>query len=220
MWKYPPLFHARFKNREEAAKKLAGKLSEYCGKNPVILAIPRGGVVIAYEIAKALNAPLDLIIPRKIGAPGNPELAIGAVTEDGTTILNQRLIDDIGISKGYIELEKANQIQEIKRRIKAYRGDAPPLSLEGKTIIVVDDGIATGATVKAAIYSIRKQKPSAIVVAVPVAPPDTVKELRREVDNLVCSVVFEPFFAIGQFYEEFSQVSDEEVISLLRLAKK
>lgn len=214
------LFYNRFRNREEAAKRLAKELLEYRGKNPVVLAIPRGGIIIAYEVAKALNAPLDLIIPRKIGAPGNPELAIGAVTEDGTTILNQRLVAELGISKDYIELEKEDQIQEIKRRIKVYRGDAPPQSLEGKTVIVVDDGIATGATMKAAIHSIRKQSPSTIVVATPVGPPDTIEELRREVNELVCLVVFEPFFAIGQFYEDFSQVSDEEVIRLLKLSRK
>ena len=213
------MFQARFKNRGEAAKKLAGELLEYRWKNPVILAIPRGGVVIAYEIAKALNAPLDLIIPRKIGAPGNPELAIGAVTEDGTTILNQRLIDDLRIPKDFIELEKADQIQEIRRRTKVYRGDLPPLDLKNKTVILVDDGIATGATMKAAIQSVRRQKPSSIIVAVPVAPPDTVNELKKEVDKLVCPIVFEPFFAIGQFYEDFNQVSDEEVIKLLKLAK-
>jgi len=214
------MFHNRFKNREEAAKRLAKELTEYREKNPVVLAIPRGGVVVAYEVAKALNAPLDLIIPRKIGAPGNPELAIGAVTEDGTTILNQHLVAELGISKEYIELEKEEQIQEIRRRIRVYREDAPPQSLEGKTIILVDDGIATGATMKAAIHSIRKQRPSAIVVATPVGPPDTVEELRREVDRLVCLIVFEPFFAIGQFYEDFSQVNDDEVIRLLRLSRK
>ncbi|MDQ1280608.1 MAG: putative phosphoribosyl transferase [Thermoproteota archaeon] len=213
------MFQARFRNREEAAKKLVSELLEYRWKNPMILAIPRGGVVVAYEIAKALNAPLDLIIPRKMGAPGNPELAIGAVTEDGTTILNQRLVEDLGIAKDFIELEKANQIQEIKRRTKAYRSDSPLPDLKNKTIILVDDGIATGATMKAAIRSVRKQNPLFIIVAIPVAPPDTVKELSKEVDKLVCPVVFEPFFAIGQFYEDFSQVSDEEVIRLLKLAK-
>lgn len=140
------------------------------------------------------------------------------MTEDGTTILNQRLIDDLRISKEFIELEKADQIQEIKRRTKAYRGDSPPLDLKNKTVILVDDGIATGATMKAAIQSVRRHKPSSIIVAVPVAPPDTVEELKKEVDKLVCPIVFEPFFAIGQFYEDFNQVSDEEVIKLLKSA--
>ncbi|MFH0897671.1 MAG: phosphoribosyltransferase [Candidatus Bathyarchaeota archaeon] len=212
--------YRRFKNREEAAKNLAKELSEYRGKNIVVLAIPRGGVVLGYEVAKELDASLDVIVPRKIGAPGNPELAIGAVTEDGTTILNQPLVSQLGIPKEYIEMEKEEQIKEIKRRIKTYRGDAEPPSLEGKTVILVDDGIATGATVKAAINSIRKKRPSSIVIATPVSAPDTAGELRKEADKLVCLVVFEPFFAIGQFYENFDQVSDEEVIRLLKMSKK
>ena len=213
------MFYKRFKNREEAAEILAKELLEYRGKKPVVLAVPRGGVVIAYEVAKVLDAPLDLIIPRKIGAPGNPELAIGAVTEDGTTILNQRLIDELGITKEYIEKEKINQIQEIKRRINVYLGDSLPQELVGKTVILIDDGIATGATIKAAICSIQKQKPAKIVVATPVAPPETFNELKREVDRIICPVVYEPFFAIGQFYEDFSQVSDEEIMRLLKLSK-
>jgi predicted phosphoribosyltransferase len=209
-----------FKNREEAAKKLAKELIKFRGKNPVVLAIPRGGVVIAYEVAKTLNAPLDLIIPRKIGAPGNPELAIGAVIEDGTTVLNHGLISALGISKDYIESVKQEQIQEIKRRSKTYCGDAAPHELKKKTVIIVDDGIATGATMKAAIHSIRKKEPSSIVVATPVAPPDTLEELRKEVDELICLVAYEPFYAIGQFYDNFDQVSDEEVIKLLRSSEQ
>lgn len=213
------LFHNQFKNREEAGKTLAKALLEYKGKNPLVLAIPRGGVVIAYEVAKALSAPLDLIIPRKIGAPGNPELAIGAVTEDGTTVLNQSVVESLMVSKEYIELAKEEQIKEIKRRVKVYRGGSAPHDLEGKTVILVDDGIATGATVKAAINSIRKKRPRTIVVASPVGPPETVEELKKYADKIVCPVVYEPFFAIGQFYEDFSQVSDEEVTRLMRMAK-
>jgi len=212
--------YRRFRNREEAAKDLAKELLKYQGKKTVILAIPRGGVILGYEIAKQLNALLDLIIPRKIGAPGNPELAIGAVTEDGTTIMNHLLVSKLSISQEYIELEKEQQIKEIKRRIKTYRDNCPPPNLEAKTIILVDDGIATGATMKAAIKSIRKQNPSTIVVATPVAPPNTIRDLKKEVDKLICLVSYEPFFAIGQFYEEFNQVSDDEVISLLKLAKE
>jgi len=212
------MFYSRFKSREDAAKKLARELLKYWDKNPVVLAIPRGGVVIGYEVAKILNAPLDLIIPRKIGAPNDPELAIGAVTEDGTTILNQQLVGELGISEEYIESEKKKQIQEIRRRINVYRGDAAALNLEGKIIILVDDGIATGSTMKAAIHSIRKKKPSSIVAAAPVGPPDTVEELKKEVDELICLIVYEPFFAIGQFYDDFDQVTDEEVIMLLKLS--
>jgi len=209
-----------FKDREDAAEKLAKQLLDYRNKSPVVLAIPRGGVVVAYEVAKELNAPLDLIIPRKIGAPSDPELAIGAVTEDGTTIINQQLVTILGVSTEYVELEKKRQIQEIKRRVSLYRGDAVPQSLEGKTVIIVDDGIATGFTMKAAIHSVRKQKPSSIVVAVPVGPPDTVEEMKKEVDKVICLITHEPFFAIGQFYSDFGQVSDEKVIQLMKLSRK
>ena len=213
------MFERRFENREEAGKRLAKELVAYRGKATIIFAIPRGGVVTAYEIAKVLDAPLDIIIPRKIGAPGNQELAIGAVTEDGTTILNTRLVTMLGISDAYIELEKAKQIEEIKRRVKTYRGEYLPTNIEGKIVILVDDGIATGATVRAAIHSLRKGKPSSIVVAIPVGPPDTIKELKQEVDKLICLVSYDPFYAIGQFYADFSQVPDRDVIALLKKRK-
>ncbi len=213
------MFERRFENREEAGKKLAEKLLEYRGKATIIFAIPRGGVVTAYEIAKVLDAPLDIIIPRKIGAPGNQELAIGAVTEDGTTILNTHLVTMLGISDAYIESEKIKQIEEIKRRVKTYRGEYLPTNIEGKIVILVDDGIATGATVRAAIHSLRKGKPSSIVVAIPVGPPDTIKDLKQEVDKLICLISYEPFYAIGQFYADFSQVPDRDVIALLMKRK-
>lgn len=213
------MFERRFKNREEAGKRLAKKLLEYRGKTTIVFAIPRGGVVTAYEIAKTLDAPLDIIIPRKIGAPGNQELAIGAVTEDGTTILNTRLVTMLGISDAYIESEKTKQIEEIKRRVKTYRGEHLPKDFEGKIVILVDDGIATGATVRAAIHSLLKGNPSFIVVAIPVGPPDTLKELKQEVDKLIYLVSYEPFFAIGQFYVDFSQVPDKDVITLLKKTK-
>lgn len=213
------MFERRFKNRKEAGKRLAKKLLEYQGKALVVFAIPRGGVVTAYEIAKVLDAPLDIIIPRKIGAPQNKELAIGAVTEDGTTILNTHLVTMLGIPDSYIESEKTNQIEEIKRRVKTYRGEHPPTDFKDKIVILVDDGIATGATVRAAIHSLRKGNPSFIVVAIPVGPPDTLQELKQEVDQLICLLSYDPFFAIGQFYEDFSQVPDSEVITLLKKMK-
>ena len=213
------MFEKRFENRKDAGKRLAKILLEYQGKDAVVFAIPRGGVVIAYEIVKLLGASLDIIIPRKIGAPGNQELAIGAVTEDGTTILNTRLVTMLDISEEYIEAEKTKQIKEIKRRIKTYRGDQPQRDLEGKIVILVDDGIATGATVRAAIHSLRKSNPASIIVAVPVGPPDTIQELKQEVDRLICLITYEPFFAIGQFYTDFSQVPDSDVITLLKKIK-
>jgi predicted phosphoribosyltransferase len=213
------MFERRFENREEAGKRLAKELLAYRGKATIVFAIPRGGVVTAYEIAKVLDAPLDIIIPRKIGAPGNQELAIGAVTEDGTTILNTRLVTMLGISDAYIESEKVKQIEEIKRRVKTYRGEHSPKDIEGKIVILVDDGIATGATVRAAIHSLRKGNPSFIIVAIPVGPPDTIQELKQEVDKLICLITYEPFFAIGQFYTDFSQVPDRDVITLLKKTK-
>lgn len=208
-----------FKDRTEAGKILAEALSEYKDKNTIVLAIPRGGVVVAYEVAKALNAPLDLIIPRKIGAPSQPELAIGAVTEDGTTILNQDIIQYLRVPDDYIKTEVKRQIEEIKRRIQRYLGDKPRLSIEGKVVILIDDGVATGATTRAAIASIRKRKPALIVLAIPVGPPDTVKELREDADKVICLTTPKPFFAIGQFYENFEQTSDEEVIQILNKLK-
>ncbi len=208
-----------FKDRTEAGKTLAEALSEYKDKNTIVLAIPRGGVVVAYEVAKALNAPLDLIIPRKIGAPSQPELAIGAVTEDGTTILNQDIIQYLRVPDDYIKTEVKRQVEEIKRRIQRYLGDKPRLSIEGKVVILIDDGVATGATTRAAIASIRKRKPASIVLAIPVGPPDTVKELREDADKVICLMTPEPFFAIGQFYENFEQTSDEEVIQILNKLK-
>ncbi|MCP8313647.1 MAG: phosphoribosyltransferase [archaeon] len=204
-----------FKDRKEAGKFLAEALSEYKDKNPIVLAIPRGGVIVAYEVAKALNAHLDLIIPRKVGAPNQPELAIGAVTEDGTTILNQDILQYLRVPDEYIKEEVKNQVEEIKRRMKKYLEDKLRLSIEGKVTILVDDGVATGATIKAAIASIRKRKPALIVLAIPVGPPDTIEELRREVDEVICLMTPEPFFAIGQFYKSFEQTSDEEVIEIL-----
>ncbi len=204
-----------FKDRTEAGKILADALSEYRDKNTMVVAIPRGGVVVAYEVAKALNSSIDLIIPRKIGAPAQPELAIGAVTEDGTTILNQDILRYLEVSDDYVKEEARHQVEEIKRRMMKYLGDRPRPSLEAKVVILVDDGVATGATIRAAIASIRKRKPASIVLAIPVGSPDTIEELRREADEVICLMTPEPFFAIGQFYKSFEQTSDEEVIQIL-----
>lgn len=208
-----------FKDRTEAGKILADALSGYKDKSPIVLAIPRGGVVVACEVAKALKAPIDLIIPRKIGAPGQPELAIGAATEDGTTILNQDILRYLRVSDNYIKDETKHQVEEIKRRMERYLGSRPRLSIEGKVVILVDDGVATGATIRAAIASIRKRNPALIVLAIPVGPLDTVEELRREADEVTCLMTPEPFYAIGQFYRSFEQTSDEEVIQILNELK-
>jgi predicted phosphoribosyltransferase len=209
-----------FRNRIEAGQRLAAELQEYKRQDIVVVAIPRGGVVVGYEVALELDAPLDIVIPRKIGAPGNPEFAVGAVTEDGTRVLNEETVQVLGISKEYLERRTEEEIAEIKRRVAKYRRGSAPEPLTGKTVIIVDDGLATGATMRAAVASMRKRGASKIVVAVPVAPPDTVRELSKDVDKIVCPVIYEPFYAIGQFYGDFSQVEDDEVIRLLDLARK
>ena len=211
---------AFFSNRVDAGKRLASALNDFSGKNGIVLAIPRGGVVVGYVIAKELNLPLDVIIPRKIGAPDNPELAIGAVAEDGTAILNDNLITYIGVSREYIKEERERQKHEIERRLKLYRQDASYPNLKCLDVIVVDDGIATGSTMKAALASVKNRGAASVTVAVPVGTPSTIKELKIIADRVVCPYTFEFFQAIGQFYTDFSQTPDEEVIKLLRENKQ
>jgi putative phosphoribosyl transferase len=208
-----------FSDRKEAGKMLASKLTDYTEK-AIVLAIPRGGVVVGYEIAHKIKAPLDVIIPRKIGAPFNPELAIGAVTEDGTTFLDPQLVGYLGVSESHIKEESERQRREIKRRLRRYRGDAPFPSLEGFHVILVDDGIATGSTVRAALASIRKKEPKSVVLAVPVAPPSILRELEKDADAAICLATPKSFYAIGQFYRDFAQTTDDEVNRLLKLNKE
>jgi len=206
-----------FKDRVEAGRLLGERLLVYKGKDIVVFAIPRGGVVVAYEVATMLDCPLDLIVPRKIGAPLQPELAIGAVAQDGTIVLNHELVETLGISESYIHEEAKRQIQEIERRMRKYRGEKRPYpTLKDKIVILVDDGIATGATVRAAILSLRKQGLASVIIAVPVGSSDTVESLGKEADEVVCLELPEDFYAIGQFYEEFPQMSDEEVTTLMK----
>ena len=207
-----------FHDRVDAGKKLADKLSQYRSKDVVVLAIPRGGVVVGFEVAGDLGAPLSVIIPRKIGAPGNPELAIGAVTEEGDTYIDSIIVKSLGVTQSYIDEVKQLEVEEIKRRMKTYLGDRQRPELKGKTVILVDDGIATGATMKAAIRTLRRHGPAEVIVAVPVAPPETVERLKELADSVVCLETPSFFYAIGQFYREFDQVGDAEVIRLLRLA--
>jgi putative phosphoribosyl transferase len=208
-----------FKNRVDAGRQLASALQSV-SKSAIVLAIPRGGLVVGFEVAKALSVPLDIVITRKIGAPDNPELAIGAVAEDGTAILDDGLVRMLQVSKGYISEEVEKQKMEIKRRLLRYRGDMPYPILEDREVIVVDDGVATGSTLKAAIMSIRKKRAKTIIVAVPVGPLNTVNELKRIVDNIVCLQTPEPFYAIGEFYDDFEQTEDDEVIKLMEMGKK
>jgi len=206
-----------FIDRIDAGKKLVPFLQRYKDqKDTIVLGLPRGGVVIAYEIAHALHLPLDIVVPRKIGAPMQPELAIGAVTQDGSVMLNEMVMDKFGITQVDIEPIIQKEMHEAKRRLKAYRGTKPPLDLHDKTVLLVDDGIATGYTMLAAIESVRARGAKKIVVVVPVAPPDTVNQLLRIVDDVVCLFQPEFFGAIGRFYEDFGQTTDEEVIELLK----
>ena len=211
---------AYFSDRVEAGKRLTSAMRDFAGKNGIVLAIPRGGVVVGYEIAKALNLPLDVIIPRKIGAPANPELAIGAMTEDGTIILDDNLITYLGVQRDYIKAESERQKHEIERRLKLYRQNEPYPSLKGLDVVIVDDGIATGSTMKAALASVKNRGASTVTVAVPVGPPSTIKELKKQAARVVCLYTPEYFQAIGQFYTDFNQTTDEEVIQLLKRNKQ
>jgi len=205
-----------FKNRAEAGKKLAEKLREYKdSEDLIVLAIPRGGVVVGWEIAKSLKTRMDLVIPRKIGAPHNPELAIGAVMQDGTPILNDELVSRLAVEDEYIRKETENQVGEIRCRLKKYRKSTQEPDIEDKIVILVDDGIATGFTVKAALHYIKRQHPAKIILAVPVMPPDTYEKMVELVDEVVCLMVPRTFFAVGQFYEDFDQVEDEVVIRIM-----
>jgi putative phosphoribosyl transferase len=206
---------AYFTDRNEAGYKLALALEDFKG-NGIVLAIPRGGVVVGYVIAEELKLPLDVIIPRKIGAPNNPELAIGAVAEDGTAILDNNLIRYLGVSTKFIIEETERQKQEIHRRLRLYRQDGGYPNVKGLDVIVVDDGIATGSTMKAALASVKNRGAHSVTVAVPVGPPQTIEELEKLADRVVCLYTPEFFQAIGQFYSDFRQTQDEEVIELLR----
>jgi predicted phosphoribosyltransferase len=207
-----------FDDRQHAGRLLAQTIDGMKLIDPVVLAIPRGGVVVGYEIAKRIKCPLDVIIPRKVGAPFEPELAVGAVTEDGTLYVNERICNIYGISKSYLQNESQIQIREIKRRAELYRKGAKPISIAGKTVILVDDGIATGATMRAAIMSVKKYSPRSIIVAVPVGAKETVDDLKKEAD-VVALHAPEDMSAVGEFYRNFEQTLDEEVVLLLAKSK-
>ncbi len=207
-----------FQDRSDAGCRLAKALVEYKGRGAVVLALPRGGVPVAAEVAAALDAPLDLILVRKIGVPTQPELAMGAVVDGAAPIIvrNEEVIELSGTTAEEFEAACASELAEIERRRKLYIGNRPRAEIAGRIVIVVDDGIATGATTRAALQAIRNRKPKELVLAVPVAPPDTVAKLRREVDTLICLETPELFGAIGYFYRDFGQVCDEEVIAILK----
>jgi putative phosphoribosyl transferase len=204
-----------FADREEAGRQLATNLADLAGQDVVVLGIPRGGVEVAAVVADALGAPLDVVIPRKVGAPGNPELGIGAVAED-VEVLDERLIRLLGVSRDYLRQEIAAQQEEIRRRSVAYRGKRPPVPLQGKVAVVIDDGVATGGTAAAALRWARARGAARVILAVPVAPAEAVGRLRQEADEVRVLATPEPFYAVGQWYDSFPQVSDERVVELLR----
>jgi len=210
----------RFRDRSQAGKRLAAELRRFASRSPVVLALPRGGVPVGVEVAAALAAPLDLVLVRKIGAPHQPELAAAAVVdgEQMEIVVNEDVVAGLGLPAGYIEQQAKRQVEEIERRRRLYLGGRERVAVEGKTAVVVDDGIATGATMRAALRAVRRRKPAHLVLAVPVAPPETIEALRHEVDEVVCLVTPEGFYAIGQFYDDFGQVEDDEVKELLERA--
>jgi putative phosphoribosyl transferase len=206
----------RFRDRAEAGRRLAGKLMAYANRPDIlVLALPRGGVPVAAEVARALNAPMDVFLVRKLGLPGQEELAMGAVATGGVRVLNESLVRMLGVSGAVIEAVAAREEQELGRRERLYRGERPPPDVRGRTVILVDDGLATGASMLAAIRALRQQQPDRIVVAVPTAAPETCEALKAEVDDVICAVTPEPFYSVGLWYENFSQTSDDEVRTLL-----
>ncbi len=204
-----------YKDREDAGQVIAQKLIRYNKEDGIVLALPRGGVPVGAQVARALKLPLDIVVPRKLGAPGNPELAIGAIGSGGVRFLDEELIKRLRVTKEYIEEETERQLQEMDRRLKRYRGDLPPLRIRDKNVILVDDGIATGSTMIAAIMGIKSLGPKKVIVAVPVGPKETIPHLQREADLVIFAATPEPFYAVGRFYDDFRQVNDEEVINLL-----
>jgi predicted phosphoribosyltransferase len=210
-----------FEDRKDAGRKLAAKLASFAGRDDVtVLALPRGGIPVGFEVARALGAPLDVFVVRKLGVPGHEELAMGAIASGGAVSVNQEVVTALGITDEQLgELAEA-EAAELAWREQLYREGRHPAQLRGRTVLVVDDGLATGSTMFAAILALRELDPARIVVAVPVAPADTCREIRQQADELICLDTPEPFFSVGQFYRDFSQTSDEEVRSLLRAAEQ
>jgi putative phosphoribosyl transferase len=211
------MFTKIFKNRSDAGQFLAEKLAEYADRPDVlILALPRGGVPVAYEVARKLHAPLDVFVVRKLGVPGHEELAMGAIASGGVTVLNQDVLSYVRIPEGLIDQVVANELRELQRRERLYRGARPPLDVRGRTVIIVDDGLATGSTMRAAVKALRQQQPKKIVVAAPVGARETCEAFKNEVDTVaICAITPEPFNAVGLWYQDFSQTTDEEVRDLL-----
>lgn len=204
-----------YKDRADAGKRLAGALLHLRGEDLVVLGIPRGGVVVANEVAKTLDAPLDVVVTKKIEAPGEPEYALGAVTQEGEVMMDRQAAESLGASAAYLDDQIRLKREEVKDRMQKLRGSAPYPRLEGKVVVIVDDGIATGSSVSAAVMSVKKRGPKDVIVAVPVAPADAVQALSEDGTKVVCVSTPGPFLAIGEFYEDFGQVEDIEVKRIL-----
>lgn len=212
---------ALFRDRKDAGRKLARRLTVYAGRNNVIiLALPRGGVPVAYGVAKALNVPMDIFIVRKLGWPGHEEMAIGAIASGGVRVLNEGIVRYLNIPDDLIDVVAQRELRELERRERAYRGNRPPLEVKGRTVIIIDDGLATGASMRAAILGLRTHSPAEIVIAVPTAALETCEALEPEVDQMICATMPEPFYGVSRWYEDFSQTTDEEVRILLQEANR
>jgi putative phosphoribosyl transferase len=211
----------RFRDRVHAGQYLAERLPEYAkAPDAIVLGLPRGGVVVAAEVARRLELPLDIFLVRKLGVPGYEELAMGAIASGGVRVMNEDVLRQASISESAVEAVTRREEQELIRRERAYRGNRPPLDVKQLTVILVDDGLATGATMRAAVTALRRQGPKRIVVAVPTAAPDTCDDFRAEVDEILCAMTPTPFYAVGAGYEDFSQTTDEEVQQLLKAARR
>jgi putative phosphoribosyl transferase len=210
------MMQSRFLDRRHAGRVLASRLAAYANRpDVVVLALPRGGVPVAHEVARALGAPLDVFLVRKLGVPGQEELAMGAVATGGVRVMNEQIVRALRIPDYLIDMVAAKEQKELARRERLYRGDRPPPNVRGRTVILVDDGLATGASMQAAIAALRAHQPARIVVAVPTAAPETCEALKADVDEVICAITPEPFYSVGLWYGDFSQTTDDEVKDVL-----